>query len=105
LNNLFEQVKNAAYKIIELKERTYYAIGLGLTRIVESIIRDENAIFTVSSLLHDYYGVDDVCISVPTIVNRNGIREVLKLPLTEEETTNLLNSASTLKSIMKSLTL
>ncbi|NIR87434.1 L-lactate dehydrogenase, partial [Candidatus Bathyarchaeota archaeon] len=48
LNTIFEQTKNAAYKIIELKGRTYYAIGLGLTRIVESIIRDENAVLTVS---------------------------------------------------------
>jgi len=98
-------VKNAAYKIIELKGRTYYAIGLGLTRIVESIIRDENAILTVSSLLHHYYGVDDICLSVPTIVNRNGVREVLKLPLTDEEIMKLQNSASTLKSILKSLIL
>lgn len=105
LNSIFEQVKNAAYKIIELKGRTYYAIGLGLTRIVESIIRDENAILTVSSLLHDYYGVDDVCLSVPTIVNRSGVREVLKLPLTDEEITKFQSSASTLKDIVKSLTL
>ncbi len=105
LNKIFEQVKNAAYKIIELKGRTYYAIGLGLTRIVESIIRDENAILTVSSLLRDYYGVDDICFSVPTIMNRNGVREVLKLPLTEEEVAKLQNSASTLKNILKSLTL
>jgi L-lactate dehydrogenase len=105
LNSIFEQVKNAAYKIIELKGRTYYAIGLGLTRIVESIIRDENAILTVSSLLHDYYGVNDICLSVPTIVNRNGIREVLKLPLTDEEIVKLQSSASTLKNTVKSLTL
>jgi L-lactate dehydrogenase len=105
LNNMFEQVKNAAYKIIELKGRTYYAIGLGLTRIVESIIRDENAILTVSSLLHDYYGVDDICLSVPTIVNRNGVREVLKLPLADEEIMKLQSSASTLKNIVKSLIL
>jgi len=105
LNSIFEQVKNAAYKIIELKGRTYYAIGLGLTRIVESIIRDENAILTVSSLLHDYYGVDDVCLSVPTIVNRSGVREVLKLPLTDEEITKFRSSASTLKGIVKSLAL
>jgi L-lactate dehydrogenase len=105
LNSIFEQVKNAAYKIIELKGRTYYAIGLGLTRIVESIIRDENAILTVSSLLHDYYGVDDVCLSVPTIVNRSGVREVLKLPLTDEEIAKFQSSASTLKGIVKSLTL
>jgi L-lactate dehydrogenase len=105
LNEIFEQVKNAAYKIIDLKGRTYYAIGLGLTRIVESIIRDENAILTVSSLLHDYYGVDDICLSAPTIVNRNGVREVLKLPLTDKEIMKLQNSASTLKNVLKSLTL
>jgi L-lactate dehydrogenase len=105
LNSMFEQVKNAAYKIIELKGRTYYAIGLGLTRIVESIIRDENAILTVSSMLRDYYGVDDICLSVPTIVNRNGVREALKLPLTDEEIMKLQSSASTLKNIVKSLPL
>lgn len=103
LNKVFEQVKNAAYEIIELKGRTYYAIGLGLTRIVESIIRDENAILTVSSLLQNYYGINDICLSVPTIVNKNGIREALKLPLTEEETNKLQNSASTLKNIAGSL--
>ncbi len=105
MNEMFEQVKNAAYKIIELKGRTYYAIGLGLTRIVESIIRDENAILTVSSLLRNYYGVDDICLSVPTIINRNGVRETLKLPFTEEEITNLRDSASTLKNIANSLNL
>jgi L-lactate dehydrogenase len=105
LNSMFEEVKNAAYRIIELKGRTYYAIGLGLTRIVESIIRDENAILTVSSLLHDCYGVDDICLSVPTIINRNGVREVLKLPLTDEEIMKFQTSASTLKNITKSLTI
>jgi len=102
LNTIFEQVKNAAYKIIELKGRTHYAIGLGLTRIVESIIRDENAVLTVSSLLQDYYGVSDICISVPTIVNRKGVREVLKLPLEEEEIKKFQNSASILKNITQS---
>ncbi len=105
LNTIFEQVKNAAYKIIELKGRTYYAIGLGLTRIVESIMRDENAVLTVSSLLQDYYGVSDICISVPTIINRKGVREVLKLPLEEEEIKKFQNSASILKNITQSLNL
>lgn len=105
LNTIFKQVKTAAYKIIELKGRTYYAIGLGLTRIVESIIRDENAVLTVSSLLHDYYGVSDICLSVPTIVNRDGVREVLKLPLEEGEIKEFQNSASILKNITQSLDL
>jgi len=103
LNSLFERVKNAAYEIIERKGRTYYAIGLGLTRIVESILRDENAILTVSSLLKDYYGVSDICLSVPSIVNRNGIKSVLKLPLSKTEQENFRKSGSTLKEIANSL--
>jgi L-lactate dehydrogenase len=105
LNGLFEQVKNAAYKIIKLKGRTHYAIGLGLTRIVESIIRDENAVLTVSSLLEDYYGISDVCISVPTVVNRAGVREILRLPLEKEEIAKLQHSASILKNVIASLSL
>ncbi len=103
LNSLFQKVKNAAYEIIELKGRTYFAIGLGLTRIVESIIRDENAVLTVSSLLEDYYGVSDVCLSVPTVINRHGVREILKLPLEEEEIREFRKSASIIKNITKSL--
>jgi len=102
-DRLFQKVRDAAYEIIELKGRTYFAIGLGLTRIVESIIRDENAVLTVSSLLEDYYGVSDVCLSVPTIINRHGIREILKLPLEEGEIGEFQRSASIIKSITKSL--
>ncbi len=97
LNSMFERVKNAAYEIIEHKGRTYYAIGLGLTRIVESILRNENAILTVSSLIQDYYGISDVCLSVPSIVNREGIAEILKLPLEESEVAALHKSSDVLK--------
>jgi len=103
LTSLFERVKNAAYEIIERKGRTYYAIGLGLTRIVESILRDENAILTVSSLLQSYYGVSDICLSVPSIVNREGIKSVLKLPLSKNELESFRKSASILKEIASSL--
>jgi len=103
VNTLFERVKNAAYEIIARKGRTYYAIGLGLARIVEAILRDENAILTVSSLLHDYYGVNNICLSVPSIVNREGIRTVLKLPLNRREQESFQRSALMLKEIANSL--
>lgn len=103
LNRIFEQVKNAAYKIIDLKGSTYYAIGLGLTRIVESIIRDENAILTVSSLLQDYYGVSGVCLSVPSIVNKDGIVQTIKLPLEDGEIKMFQKSASIMKKLIPSL--
>jgi L-lactate dehydrogenase len=72
---------------------------------VESIIRDENAVLTVSSLMQDYYGVGDICISVPTIINRKGVREVLKLPLEEEEIKKFQKSASILKNITRTANL
>ena len=105
LDSLFNRVKNAAYEIIERKGRTYYAIGLGLTRIVESILRNENAILTVSSLLQDYYGVNDICLSVPSIVNREGIKTTLKIPLSTSELESFRTSASVLKEIASSLNL
>jgi L-lactate dehydrogenase len=54
----------------------------GLVKIVASILRDQNTVLTVSSLMNDYYGVSDVCLSMPTIVNRSGIQEVLRLEFT-----------------------
>jgi len=105
LKGVFEGVKNAAYEIIRLKGRTYFAIGLGLTRIVEAILRDENAVLTVSSLLEDYYGVSDICLSVPTVINRDGVRQVLKLPLEEGEIRDFQRSASIVRNVAKSLRL
>jgi L-lactate dehydrogenase len=103
LNKIFEEVKNAAYKIIDLKGATYYAIGLGLTRIVESIIRDENAILTVSSLLQDYYGVSGLCLSVPSIVNKDGLSQAIKLPLEDAEIKMFQESAAIMKKLIGSL--
>lgn len=104
-NELFLKVKNAGYEIIERKGRTNYGVGLSLTKIVESIIRDENSVLTVSCFLEDYHGVSDVCLSVPTIVNRDGIKETIELPLDEKEIEDFRKSAATIKKINDSLEL
>ena len=98
---IFNDVKNAAYKIIEGKGATYYAIGLAVRRIVEAILRDENSVLSVSSLMEGYYGVRDVCLSLPTIVNEKGIAKVLELPLNDEEIKGFRHSAKTLKELLK----
>jgi L-lactate dehydrogenase len=105
LNDLFLKVKNAGYEIIKRKGRTNYGVALGLTKIVESIIRDENAISTVSCFLEDYHAVSDVCLSVPVILNRTGVKEVIKLPLDDEEITAFQKSAATVKKVVHSLEL
>jgi L-lactate dehydrogenase len=105
LNDLFLKVKNAGYEIMKRKGRTNYGVALGLTKIVESIIRDENAISTVSCFLEDYHAVSDVCLSVPVILNRTGVKEVIKLPLNDEEITAFQKSAVTVKKVVHSLEL
>lgn len=102
---IFGKVKNAAYEIIKAKGATYYAVALAVRRIVEAIMRDEHSILTVSSLMTGQYGLHDVCLSVPTVVDRNGINRVLEVPLTEEEKNMLHHSADTLKEVLQKLNL
>ncbi|MFW5860770.1 MAG: L-lactate dehydrogenase [Spirochaetota bacterium] len=102
LNQIFENVKNAAYQIIDAKGSTYYAIGLAIVRIVRAILRDENAVLPVSVLLEDYYGISDVCLSIPSIINRKGFRQVLPLRMSEEEIENLKKSADVIKEMNES---
>ena len=97
---VFDQVKNAAYHIIEKKGATYYAVALAVRRIVECILRDERSILTVSSLLQGQYDIEDVCLSVPTIVTEKGIETVLQVPLNDQEHTLLKKSADTLKDML-----
>jgi len=102
-NGLFLKVRNAGYEIIKRKGRTNYAIALGLTRIVESILRDENAILTVSCFLEDYHGVSDICLSVPAVLGRSGVKEIIKLPLEEKEVADFQKSAAIIKGTADSL--
>jgi L-lactate dehydrogenase len=104
-NKLFLKVRNAGYEIMKRKGRTFYAVALGMTKIVESILRNENAILTVSCLLEDYHGVSDICLSVPVVLNRNGVKEVIKLPLAENEISDFQKSATIIKNVVQSLRL
>jgi len=97
LERILDQTRNAAYEIIQRKKATYYAIGLGLLTIVEAILRDQHTVLTVASPLTGQYGVTDMAISLPTIVGRRGIEEVLNLPLNTREHAAFQGSAQMLK--------
>ena len=103
LQKIFEEAKNAAYKIIEFKGATYYAIGLSLVKIVSAILRDENSILPVSGYLEDRHGVSDVYLSIPAIVNRNGIERQLEIELSKEEEVQFRASAEKLKAEIEKL--
>jgi L-lactate dehydrogenase len=101
LNDIFVNVRDAAYQIIERKGATYYGIAMGLARITKAILNDENSILTVSALLECEYDQKDVYIGVPAIINREGIRSVVELSLNEQEKSRFNQSAQTLKSVME----
>lgn len=100
LNKIHQNVVNAAYEIIEKKKATYYGIGMSLSKIVKSVLDNDNSILTVSTYLKDgQYGQDDIFIGVPAIINSNGVRELLELELNDEEQEKLNNSCKIIKGI------
>jgi len=101
---IFTQTRDAAYRIIERKGATYYAVATGLMRIVEAILRDQNSVLSVSSLMdRDCYHCQDVCLSLPSIINRNGVDRVLHPSLSEEEERLLHRSADILREMIGKL--
>ena len=85
LDNIYQNVREAANHIIEYKSAAYYAIGLGLLRIVRAIVRNENSVVTVGAHLDGEYGASDLHIGVPALLDRTGIRKVIEIELTEGE--------------------
>ena len=92
-----KDIRNSAYHIIEAKGATNYGVSLAVRRIVEAIIRDENSVLTVSTLLDGEYGLDDVCLSVPCIINRKGIKSIVETTLNQSEEKALKKSAEIIR--------
>ena len=97
LEKISEEVRTAAYKIIEAKNATYYGIGMALTRITKAVLGNENSVMTVSAMLRGEYGQNGVFVGVPCIINQNGIQRVLPLSLEEHELEKLNSSCEVLK--------
>lgn len=93
----YKGAKMAAYEVINRKGATFWAIALAVSRIVRAVLFDENHAFTVSVLLRGEYGLKDVCISVPAIVGRTGVKEILEVKLSASEKKALQKSAKVIK--------
>lgn len=100
-----EEVKNSAYEIIAKKHATYYGIAMSVKRICEAISHDERSILPVSSLMHGQFGIEDVVLSMPAIVGKDGVETQVPISLDEEEQKKLKESADTLKKILAELEL
>ena len=101
LEKIYVEVRDAAYEIINRKKATYYGIGLGLAKIVRTVMNNTNEILTISAYLNGEYGHKDIYIGMPAIVNSNGARELLELELSEENQAKLDESCRILNENMK----
>lgn len=97
---IFETTKNSGAEIIAKKGATFYGIGMAAARITSAIMNDEQAVLTVSSSLSGEYGLNDVALSLPCVINRNGIDRVVNLYLTQKEMAHLQQSSSKLKEVI-----
>lgn len=100
-----EKVKNSAYDIIAKKDATYYGIAMSVRRICECMIRDEKSILPISTSMHGDFGIEDVCLSMPTILSAEGMETHIPIRLSETEQENLKQSADMLKHILAGLDL
>ncbi|MDR0615069.1 MAG: L-lactate dehydrogenase, partial [Lactobacillales bacterium] len=98
--DLFLSVRDAAYTIIEKKGATYYGIAAALARITKAIFNDESAVLPLSVYMEGQFGVKDVFIGAPAIINAKGVQEIVEIPLNDCEKQRMATSAIQLKDII-----
>jgi len=102
-DDIHRRVVGAAGEIIRGKGATNYAVGLAASRVIEAVLYDQRQVLPVSSLLEGQAGIGDVCLSLPSVVDRLGVEMVLPSPLSDDETVGLRRSADTVRGVIKSL--
>jgi L-lactate dehydrogenase len=103
MQRLYEDVRDSAYQIIEKKGATYYGIAMAVRRIAECIVRNEHSILPISSFIEGHYGLNGVCMGVPTIVGSSGVEKVLEIHLSDEEQQQLTSSAQALGKVLDTI--
>ena len=98
-------VRQAAYEIIDGKGATYFAIAVALRRIMESILRDEQSVLTVSTYIQDFYGMGNLYLSLPCVLGHEGVKKIIPFSLVEEEKEQFISSAEKIKSLIPTGTL
>lgn len=105
MDRLYREVRDSAYQIIQRKGATYYGIAMAVGRIAQCIVRDEHAVLPISVVLEGQYGQEGVALSVPSVVGRNGLEEILEISLSPQESQALDHSARQLKEAIDTLNL
>lgn len=103
LKKLYESVRDSAYEIIQRKGATYYGIAVAVTRIAESIVKNEHSVLPISVVLDGEYGLKGLSLSIPSIVGKNGLEKVLEIPLSQTENEALRESARQLQQVIEGM--
>ena len=103
MDRIYHGVRDSAYEIIRRKGATCYGIAMAVGRIAQCILRDERAVLPVSAVLEGQYGLEGLCLSVPAVVGRRGLEEVLEIPLSPRERAALKASAGQLREAIAAL--
>ena len=96
-----DDVRNKAYEIINRKGATFYGVATALMRISRAILRDENSVLPVGAPLNGEYGLKDIYIGTPAVVNASGIERVIEVPLNDREKKAMTGSAAALAEVAK----
>ena len=105
MERLAQQVRDSAYEIIERKGATYYGVAVAVKRIATAIVKNEHAVLPISSLMQGEFGLNDICLSIPTVVGSQGVEKVVDIYLNNEENEKLQESAKALKEVLNGLDL
>ena len=100
MKEIYCSVRDSAYEIIKRKGATYYGIGMAAAKIAEALVRDSHTVAPVSVHLNGEYGLQDLCLSIPTVLGKNGAEQILEINFNEEEKRKLWHSAEELKKIL-----
>ncbi|MCI9444549.1 MAG: L-lactate dehydrogenase [Oscillospiraceae bacterium] len=105
MERMYREVRDSAYEIIRRKGATYYGIAMAVGRIAECIVKDEQSVLPISVVLEGQYGLGGLALSIPSIVGRNGLKEILEIPLSGAENGALRKSAQQMQEAIAALDL
>ena len=104
-NELEEYVRKSGAEVIQRKGATFYAVSMSVCHLCKCILNGIDTTLTVSTMLHGEYGIDDVCLSILSIVGKDGAHSKIMLPLTDEEIVALRKSADSLRNVIDNITI
>ena len=101
----FEGFGPSGSTVIAKKGATFYAVAVSVCRLCSLLLAASDTIVSVSTMLHGEYGIEDVCLSTMASIGPNGVKRIVRVPLTEEETEKLHASANALKDVIAQIDL